>query len=476
MQPPRRRIEERLVPDEDLRVVTDGRLIDDSVRGSVAIGLTDRRVLCLSPTGDLVDVEYASIGTIRRFTRSRLAVEGIDRRLLVGGFGGLSAVFVAVALSVAMAQWRTDGTWIPAALVCLTTVGTIGALFGRRIVPTRLTTGATMWVRTRLTGLARAGRWVASTWWRLHTAVGALSRRAFWGSRRLSAGMSRWFDDLSRRLYWVSRSLLATLAWRITSGVQVLGRWAGASVDACYRLYATRTDRPLAPIARGVRAAATTRPVRLAERFGRLVGRTVVAANWRAARRCSRTMNTRSGVGTAVDPRRLRPGRRVQQASRSIRGVLSDATRVPGALVGGPQYATRTVSSLRTRFTPPVRVASRALTRRTRSRSRWIAGATAVGSFASLAAVGPAPIVLVTLVAAVGCLVVLSAARRVASDCAGVQLERRRETEVSIHTVDGDTVRLVLDPDTDLDVELSRSVASAPGTVPADRRPGSVAE
>lgn len=108
--------------------------------------------------------------------------------------------------------------------------------------------------------------------------------------------------------------------------------------------------------------------------------------------------------------------------------------------------------------------------------ARVFAGLLAIVSVGSLVVIGTAPLVFLALAAAGCSLCLVAVARRYGTECTGVQLSRRRETEVSIHTVDGDVVRLLLDPETDLDVELSRSAASVSRTAFDGQRTGSVAE
>ena len=87
------RVEERfrshLVEDESVRALTSGRLLGAGVRGRAAIGLTDRRLLCVSPTGEFVDVRYDYVCSIRSRNRTRVRYRSEGgpnrtRRLLAG--------------------------------------------------------------------------------------------------------------------------------------------------------------------------------------------------------------------------------------------------------------------------------------------------------------------------------------------------------------------------------------------------------
>ncbi|WP_121744778.1 hypothetical protein [Natronorubrum halophilum] len=59
------RLRNAVVGDESVLVLTSGRLLEDVVRGRAAIGLTDRRLLCVSETGEFVDINTDYVCSIR---------------------------------------------------------------------------------------------------------------------------------------------------------------------------------------------------------------------------------------------------------------------------------------------------------------------------------------------------------------------------------------------------------------------------
>ncbi|WP_339103209.1 hypothetical protein [Haloterrigena salinisoli] len=106
-----RRVEERfrshLVEDESVRALASGRLLGDAVRGRATIGATDRRLLCVSATGEFVDVRYDYVCSIRSRERTRVeyrAADGSNRpTALLGGLAALvllvGGIVVATAIS-----------------------------------------------------------------------------------------------------------------------------------------------------------------------------------------------------------------------------------------------------------------------------------------------------------------------------------------------------------------------------------------
>lgn len=437
--------------------MTEGRLVDDSIRGHLSIGLTDRRVVCLSSAGDLVDVEYATISTIRSFTRSRLTVEGIDRRLLTVVFGGLSATFVAVALSLTGGSWTDGESIVRPALVSLAALAALVAIFGGRLFPTRAASSANRWLGNRWATLATVGRRIGGLWDGLSVTVVEQSSRTYWWLRRHGAGVARWFGDRTQALSRHGHSLRSTTAWWISVQVRSLLNRIETAVDAAYRQYAVRTDQPLAPLVRSVLTAWRSAPVRLARRFALTAWRALgVASTW-AIRR---------GRVTLIAIARRRPVGRLRSTVRTSRSTVTHAVRSRVPAVERPRRPRR----------PSFSLSSPAPSARGRRVARVFAGLLAIVSVGSLVVIGTAPLVFLALAAAGCSLCLVAVARRYGTECTGVQLSRRRETEVSIHTVDGDVVRLLLDPETDLDVELSRSAASVSRTAFDGQRTGSVAE
>lgn len=310
--------------------------------------------------------------------------------------------------------------------------------------------------RDRRAALNGVGRRIAGVWWRLRTGVRAGFSRGYWWVRRRTSGLVRWLDDRTKAAYWRSRDLFTTVAWWTPARLRALRRWYEAGVSAGYLLYVTRTDRPLAPVARWATAMWRSSPVRRVRRWARTGWRSLAGVSGRAVRG--------GRVGLSV-VERVRPRR------RSLRPPIRAATTLLFHAVRSRVPVVHRRRTLRSRLSLP----SPAPSARGRRWARRLSGVLAVGSFVALLAVDPAPLVPVALVAAGCCLAAVAYGRRFETECTGVQFSRRRETEVSIHTVDGDTVRLLLDPETDLDVELSRSAASVRHTIP-EPNAGSVAE
>lgn len=106
MRPAEERFTGHLIEDEPVQDLTSGTLLEDTVRGDALIGVTDRRLLCVSKTGEFVDVGYDSICSIhsRRRTRTEYrSADGNDRLLpLLGGLLGLAALAAVVAATASV--------------------------------------------------------------------------------------------------------------------------------------------------------------------------------------------------------------------------------------------------------------------------------------------------------------------------------------------------------------------------------------
>lgn len=106
-----------LVADESLEAVTAGKLFGDSSPVAVAIGITDRRLLCLSEDGEFVDVKQDYIASIRSRRRTRLSYRGNDHRLLMGAGGLLAAAAFGGGFSLAWSAHAAGGVLAFAALL-----------------------------------------------------------------------------------------------------------------------------------------------------------------------------------------------------------------------------------------------------------------------------------------------------------------------------------------------------------------------
>ena len=91
------RLGKHLAASEPLEVVGSATFLDDSTRESVAVGMTDRRILCISQAGSFVDIGYDHICSIRSRERTTTTYRGMDYRLpLVSG--GLLALLAFVGV------------------------------------------------------------------------------------------------------------------------------------------------------------------------------------------------------------------------------------------------------------------------------------------------------------------------------------------------------------------------------------------
>lgn len=113
------RLREYLIPEEPLRGVYAATLSDDSSPKEVAVGVTDRRLLCLSDDGTFLNVGYDSICAIRSHQRSSFTYRGNDYRILLGS-GALLAVLGFVALAA-----FASSPGVP--VLALATVGAVAA-------------------------------------------------------------------------------------------------------------------------------------------------------------------------------------------------------------------------------------------------------------------------------------------------------------------------------------------------------------
>lgn len=106
------RFASHVVDDESVRVLTTGRLLEGFTPGRLTIGLTDRRLLCVSETDAFTDVRYEYISSIRSRPQTRWEYQYRtgDAVLagLVGGF--LALVFLFVAVGTASGTGLVDGS------------------------------------------------------------------------------------------------------------------------------------------------------------------------------------------------------------------------------------------------------------------------------------------------------------------------------------------------------------------------------
>lgn len=86
------KVRDYLNPDESLVAEYTATLSEHSIGKPVSVGVTDRRVLCVSDRGEATSIGYDSICTIRSSPWVKRTYHVHDYRLFVGG-GGLMAIF-----------------------------------------------------------------------------------------------------------------------------------------------------------------------------------------------------------------------------------------------------------------------------------------------------------------------------------------------------------------------------------------------
>lgn len=97
------RLATHLVEGESVHRLTLGRFLEDPTRERLTVGLTDRRLLCLSNSGEFTDIRYGYISSVtsRQQPSVRLATGNGDKYLLglVGGVLALGGLLVGLALA-----------------------------------------------------------------------------------------------------------------------------------------------------------------------------------------------------------------------------------------------------------------------------------------------------------------------------------------------------------------------------------------
>lgn len=127
------RFASHVVDDESVRVLTTGRLLEGFTPGRLTIGLTDRRLLCVSETGAFTDVRYEYISSVRGRPQTRWEYQYRtgDAVLagLVGGF--LALVFLFVTVGTPSGTGLIDGS-LTVALGAVTAVAVVSTQRVRR--------------------------------------------------------------------------------------------------------------------------------------------------------------------------------------------------------------------------------------------------------------------------------------------------------------------------------------------------------
>ncbi|WP_247731135.1 hypothetical protein [Halovivax limisalsi] len=497
MIPSRRQLEAALVPGERLERLAYGRLVDEGVRETVAVGVTDRRLVCLSRAGDRLDVDYASISSIRSYTHSRLQFEGVDSRLLTAGSGLVAAICVLSASFLALPTDASSGGYAGAALVFATVASSLVAIGS---IERYVLSSASDRPRRE----TRLARWVRSGW------IADGRRR----TRRTIRGVWIRGTDRTRTLYRRSVRIRTSLSVALRARTRLLYRGLRAVLrsGACWsRLAIERAYRHLD-------ASTTSSRARLEGRIRGLEFR--MGFDERARRRDRSRLRDRRGTGerapgddrTNADGRPnagARPGRSVaDRASRFATragGAIEAGLRRGGSLVGsvgrsGVDGARSIWPTLRTgagvvaagwrttrsagvaaRRSRPVNLGKRIGANACRALANWrrglapVSASIAVGSFAAIVRLDVGISVAALTALAVGCTLAAAFAYRSESHHTGIAISRVRERELTIYTVEGDAIRLVLASETDVDSELSRLAASVPTADPSTG-PGGTAE
>lgn len=128
MAPAGERVTSYLADDESLRGLTSGTLLEDATQKPIALGLTDRRVLSVSETGEFTDIRYDYICSIRsnRHSTVRYQPQEGDRRTarFVGALLAMAALVVAVVY--ASSAGASEGA--TTVLLSAATVGTVASI------------------------------------------------------------------------------------------------------------------------------------------------------------------------------------------------------------------------------------------------------------------------------------------------------------------------------------------------------------
>lgn len=90
-------LHDRLGPEESLEATFSATLSEDGDRSPVSVGVTDRRVLCISTNDKVVSLGHDAICAIRTGTRVNRTYRGFDYRLIVAG-GGVAVVLGLIGI------------------------------------------------------------------------------------------------------------------------------------------------------------------------------------------------------------------------------------------------------------------------------------------------------------------------------------------------------------------------------------------
>lgn len=113
-------VRDYLNPDEPLVAEYTGTYSENSMGKPVSVGITDRRVLCVSEGGGATSIGYDSICTIRSYPRVKRTFNVRDFRLFLGG-GGLIAIAGLLGVIV-------FSTTVLVPLLTLLSLGSLGSM------------------------------------------------------------------------------------------------------------------------------------------------------------------------------------------------------------------------------------------------------------------------------------------------------------------------------------------------------------
>ncbi len=172
------RLARHLVDDESVRVLETGSFLGEPGSGSVTVGLTDRRVLCISEEGALTDIRYEFVSSVgsrprRRWTYRYRTADA----LLVGAIGALlAAIGVLVAVGAAAGVGPIGGALTTAlAAIAATALGVarrVRAVTGLERTVRRLLVGASVFLVLSIAALAAVVSAISPSLLALATVVG----------------------------------------------------------------------------------------------------------------------------------------------------------------------------------------------------------------------------------------------------------------------------------------------------------------
>ena len=118
------RLSSHLVEDESIQCLTSGRLLEDPSGEQVAVGLSDRRLLCVSESGEFTDVRYDYVSSITSRQRTSLQFETEAQTIRTVGIVG--GIFLLGGVLTGLGE-LSAGSGISDAITVLISLGTVAA-------------------------------------------------------------------------------------------------------------------------------------------------------------------------------------------------------------------------------------------------------------------------------------------------------------------------------------------------------------